>query len=119
MTKTIAKELKVCGIPPHIKGYDYLGEAIEMVLADHNHIHTITKTLYPAVAKKFNTTYSRVERAIRHAIETSFNNLDPNTMFDIFGNTIDYNRGKPTNSQFIATLAELIAEKIKEEVKET
>jgi two-component system response regulator (stage 0 sporulation protein A) len=119
MTKTIAKELKVCGIPPHIKGYDYLGEAIEMVLADHNHIHNITKTLYPTVAKKFKTTTTRVERAIRHAIEVSFDNLDPDTMFNIFGNTINYHRGKPTNSHFIAVMAELVAEKIKEEVKET
>lgn len=88
-----------------------------MVLVDHDCIHTITRTLYPAVAKKFKTTVSRVERAIRHAIETSFNNLDPDTMYDIFGNTISYNKGKPTNSHFIAAMAELVAEKIKEEIK--
>lgn len=111
MTKEISTMLKVCGIPPHIKGYDYLGEGIELVLADHDQIHQVTKVLYPNIAKKFKTTVSRVERGIRHAIEVSFDNLDPDTIFNLFGNTINYTRGKPTNSQFIATIAERIAQK--------
>lgn len=119
MTKDIATILKECGVPVHVKGYEYIGEAIELVLKDHEQIHQITKVLYPNVAKKFNTTPVRVERAIRHAIEMCFNNLDPDTMYAIFGNSISYNRGKATNAQFIATIAELIEQKRDSGVKET
>lgn len=108
MTTATAKLLKKTGVPNHIKGYEYLGEAIELVCKDREQIHLITKSLYPSIAKKFKTTPSRVERAIRHSIETAFNNLDANTIYDLFGNTVNWNSGRVTNSHFIAALSDLI-----------
>ncbi|MFP4660876.1 MAG: sporulation transcription factor Spo0A [Halanaerobiales bacterium] len=94
------------GVPAHIKGYIYLREAIELVINDIEFLGAVTKELYPSVADKFNTTPSRVERAIRHAIEVSWDRGNINALNKYFGNTVSANSGKPTNSQFIAKIAD-------------
>lgn len=101
------------GVPAHIKGYSYLRVAIMLVLEDRQLIESITKLLYPTVAKKFNTSASRVERAIRHAIEVAWNRGDTDTLNSIFGFTINQSKGKPTNSEFIA----MISDKLRLEMK--
>lgn len=101
------------GVPAHIKGYQYLREAIIMVVNDIDVINQITKSLYPKIAYKFNTTPSRVERAIRHAIEVAWGRGDQKTVEKIFGYTISAAKGKPTNSEFIA----MIADKLRLELK--
>ena len=101
------------GVPAHIKGYQYLREAIMMVVNDIDVINQITKSLYPQIAQKFNTTPSRVERAIRHAIEVAWGRGEPSIMENIFGYTISAAKGKPTNSEFIA----MIADKLRLELK--
>ncbi len=106
--KQVALLLKKVGIPPHLKGYEFIKMAVLIVLEDSNRIHYITKDLYPSVAQKYKTTASRVERAIRHAAEVSFDNMSPELIEDLFGNCVSFNKGKPTNSQFIATLVETI-----------
>ena len=94
------------GVPAHIKGYHYLREAIMMAVNDPDIINSVTKQLYPAVAKHFSTTSSRVERAIRHAIEVAWDRGDVDTLNSYFGYTIHNLRGKPTNSEFIAMIAD-------------
>jgi len=106
--KNIVDVLKRIGIPPHLKGYAYIKTAICLVLEDESRLHYITKELYPSVAEKHKTTAPRAERAIRHAVEVAFDNMPPEMITDIIGNCINFNKGKATNSQFIATLAELI-----------
>ncbi len=101
------------GVPAHIKGYQYLREAIMMVVNDIDVINQITKSLYPQIAYKFNTTPSRVERAIRHAIEVAWGRGDQKIVENIFGYTISAAKGKPTNSEFIA----MIADKLRLELK--
>ncbi len=101
------------GIPAHIKGYFYLREAIYMVINDVELLSAVTKVLYPSIANKFNTTPSRVERAIRHAIEVAWNRGCIDTINDLFGYTIPRDKGKPTNSEFIA----MIADKLRMELK--
>lgn len=100
--------LKKLGVNPAIKGWTYLNEAIQMSVDDPSVMEYITKRMYPAIAKKFDTTPSRVERAIRHAIEQAFSIAPIGVLTAAFGNSIDPRRGKPTNSQFIATLVSLI-----------
>ena len=97
------------GIPAHIKGYQYLREAIILVINDMNIINTVTKILYPTVAKKFSTTPSRVERAIRHAIEIAWDRGDIETLQKFFGYTVSNIKGKPTNSEFIAMIADRLS----------
>jgi len=94
------------GVPAHIKGYQYLREAIMMTVADMDVINAVTKILYPEVAKKFGTTASRVERAIRHAIEVAWDRGDLETLQKYFGYTVSNAKGKPTNSEFIAMIAD-------------
>lgn len=94
------------GVPAHIKGYLYLREAIMMVVNDVELLSAVTKELYPGIAKKFNTTASRVERAIRHAIEVAWSRGQIETINKIFGYTIHNSKGKPTNSEFIAMVAD-------------
>ena len=94
------------GVPAHIKGYQYLRTAILMTIADNDIINSVTKVLYPSVAKKYQTTTSRVERAIRHAIEVAWDRGDLDTLNAYFGYTIQNSRGKPTNSEFIAMIAD-------------
>lgn len=94
------------GVPAHIKGYQYLREAIMIAVEDMEVINAVTKVLYPAVAKRFNTTPSRVERAIRHAIEVAWDRGDLETLQKYFGYTVSNAKGKPTNSEFIAMIAD-------------
>ena len=101
------------GVPAHIKGYQYLREAIIMSVRDMEMLNSITKILYPGIAKKYQTTPSRVERAIRHAIEVAWSRGKMDTIDELFGYTIHNGKGKPTNSEFIA----LIADKIRLEYK--
>ena len=101
------------GVPAHIKGYQYLREAIIMSVVDMEMLNSITKILYPGIAKKYQTTPSRVERAIRHAIEVAWSRGKMDTIDELFGYTIHNGKGKPTNSEFIA----LIADKIRLEYK--
>ena len=101
------------GVPAHIKGYQYLREAIMMVVNDIDVINQITKSLYPDIASKFKTTPSRVERAIRHAIEVAWGRGQSEVVESIFGYTISAAKGKPTNSEFIA----MIADKLRLELK--
>jgi len=94
------------GVPAHIKGYQYLRDAILMAIDDEHVINAVTKELYPSVAKKYGTTSSRVERAIRHAIEVAWDRGDVDVLNAYFGYTIHTARGKPTNSEFIAMIAD-------------
>lgn len=96
------------GVPAHIKGYQYLREAIIMSVNDMDMLNSITKILYPTIAKKFQTTPSRVERAIRHAIEVAWSRGKMDTIDELFGYTINNGKGKPTNSEFIALIADKI-----------
>ena len=102
----ITNMLHSLGIPSHIKGYSYIRDGIQMMYKDASLIGSITKELYPSIANNYSTTSSRVERAIRHAIEVSWMRGDYNLMEELFGNSVDYDRAKPTNSEFIATLAD-------------
>ncbi len=96
------------GVPAHIKGYHYLREGILMTVKDSTMISSVTKILYPTIAKKYRTTSSRVERAIRHAIEVAWDRGDIDVLNSYFGFTIQVNRGKPTNSEFIAMISDKI-----------
>lgn len=102
----ITKMLHSLGVPSHIKGYQYIRESIMLIYNNPYIIGGITKELYPEVAARYKTTSSRVERAIRHAIEVSWNRGDYDYMEELFGHSVDYDRAKPTNSEFIATVAD-------------
>jgi two-component system response regulator (stage 0 sporulation protein A) len=97
------------GVPAHIKGYQYLREAIILAINDMDIINAVTKVLYPTVAKKYSTTPSRVERAIRHAIEVAWDRGDLETLQKFFGYTVSNIKGKPTNSEFIAMIADRLS----------
>ena len=103
---SITKILHELGIPSHIKGYQYIREGISIIYTKPQKIGGITKELYPEIASKYNTTNSRVERAIRHAIEVSWNRGNWDLMEEIFGHSVDIDRAKPTNSEFIVTIAD-------------
>ena len=103
---SISRMLHELGMPSHIKGYQYIREAILMVYDNPEIVGGITKELYPELATKFDTTVSRVERAIRHAIEVSWNRGDWDLMEDVFGHSVDIDKAKPTNSEFIVTVAD-------------
>lgn len=103
---SITKMLHELGIPSHIKGYQYIREAVNIIFENPSVIGGITKELYPELAKKFNTTTSRVERAIRHAIEVSWNRGNLDFMEEIFGYSVDIDKAKPTNSEFMVTIAD-------------
>ncbi len=109
----VTKIIHTIGVPAHIKGYQYLRSAILFSIEDSDMINSITKVLYPAIAKKYNTTTSRVERAIRHAIEVAWDRGDVETLTSYFGYTIQNERGKPTNSEFIAMIADNLRLKYK------
>ena len=109
----VTKIIHQIGVPAHIKGYQYLRTAILMTVRDSDIINSVTKVLYPSVAKKYQTTTSRVERAIRHAIEVAWDRGDVDTLNSYFGYTIQNNRGKPTNSEFIAMIADNLRLKYK------
>ncbi len=103
---SITRMLHELGMPSHIKGYQYIREGIMMVYNNPDIIGGITKELYPDVATKYDTTVSRVERAIRHAIEVSWNRGNWDLMEEIFGHSVDIDKAKPTNSEFIVTIAD-------------
>ena len=103
---TVTEILHQIGVPAHIKGYQFLRDAILLTMAEPDYINAVTKRLYPEIAKKNGTTASRVERAIRHAIEVAWDRGDVDTLNSYFGYTIHNLRGKPTNSEFIAMIAD-------------
>ena len=103
---SITNILHELGVPSHIKGYQYIREGISIIYNNPEIIGGITKDLYPKIAEKFDTTNSRVERAIRHAIEVSWNRGNWDLMEDIFGHSVDIDKAKPTNSEFIVTIAD-------------
>ena len=103
---SITKTLHELGVPSHIKGYQYIREGISLVYKKPDIIGGITKELYPEIAKKYDSTVSRVERAIRHAIEVSWNRGNWDLMEEIFGHSVDIDKAKPTNSEFIVTIAD-------------
>ena len=109
----VTKIIHQIGVPAHIKGYQYLRTAIMLTIADSEIINSVTKILYPTVAKKYQTTTSRVERAIRHAIEVAWDRGDVDTLNSYFGYTVQNNRGKPTNSELIAMIADHLRLKYK------
>ncbi|MEG1742699.1 MAG: sporulation transcription factor Spo0A [Clostridia bacterium] len=102
----VTKIIHQIGVPAHIKGYQYLRTAIIMAINDNEIINSVTKVLYPTVAKQYSTTSSRVERAIRHAIEVAWDRGDLDVLNSFFGYTVQNSRGKPTNSEFIAMIAD-------------
>lgn len=103
---SITKTLHELGVPSHIKGYQYIREGIAIIYNKPSVIGGITKELYPEIARKYNSTTSRVERAIRHAIEISWNRANWDFMEDVFGYSVDIDKAKPTNSEFIVTIAD-------------
>ena len=113
MESQVTKIIHQIGVPAHIKGYQYLRTAILMTIDDNDCINSVTKVLYPTVAKKYQTTTSRVERAIRHAIEVAWDRGDVDTLNSYFGYTIQNSKGKPTNSEFIAMIADNLRLKYK------
>lgn len=108
LEKDVTDMIHEIGVPAHIKGYQYLREAIMMSVEDGEMLNSITKILYPSIAKKYQTTSSRVERAIRHAIEVAWSRGNMETLDALFGYTINIGKGKPTNSEFIALIADKI-----------
>lgn len=112
--EVITKIIKELGIPASIKGYHYARYAIELMINDITLMDAITKKLYPKIAKEFNTTPSRAERAIRHAIETGWNRANTDFAYNLFGFTVDANKAKPTNSEFLVTIADYISMEMKD-----
>lgn len=108
LEKDVTDMIHEIGVPAHIKGYQYLREAIMMSVEDGEMLNSITKILYPTIAKRFQTTPSRVERAIRHAIEVAWSRGRMETLDELFGYTVNTGKGKPTNSEFIALIADRI-----------
>lgn len=108
LEKDVTDMIHEIGVPAHIKGYQYLREAIMMSVRDGEMLNSITKVLYPSIAKKYQTTSSRVERAIRHAIEVAWSRGNMETLDSLFGYTISIGKGKPTNSEFIALITDKI-----------
>ena len=109
----VSEIMKEIGVPAHIKGYGYLRRAIILVIEKPEMIEAVTKVLYPTVAKEFQTTSTRVERAIRHAIEVAWDRGDVDVLSNYFGYTIQSSRGKPTNSEFIAMISDKLRMKWK------
>lgn len=108
LEKDVTDMIHEIGVPAHIKGYQYLREAIMLSVNNNEMLNSITKLLYPTIAKKYETTPSRVERAIRHAIEVAWSRGRMETLDALFGYTINTGKGKPTNSEFIALIADKI-----------
>ena len=109
LESVVTEVIHEIGVPAHIKGYKYLREAIMLTVQDMEIINSVTKVLYPEVASKFNTTPSRVERAIRHAIEVAWDRGDLEVLQKFFGYTVSNIKGKPTNSEFIAMIADRLS----------
>lgn len=116
---TVTDIIHEIGVPAHIKGYQYLREAIILTINDMDMINAVTKVLYPEVARKFGTTPSRVERAIRHAIEVAWDRGDIETLQKFFGYTVSNIKGKPTNSEFIAMIADCLSLRRKQQAMQS
>lgn len=114
----ITAVIKEIGIPPHINGYIYLKEAVNLVLGDSNVLHKVTKSLYPGIAAKFDTTSTRVERSIRHAIELVWNRGDVKVIAQTFGYSEEHLRSRPSNSEFIAMLYDTVKRNMENEKSE-
>ena len=110
MNKSTRNFLKLVGVPAHLRAYEMTGDAIELVVKDRSYVHAITKRLYPLIAEKYSVTIYAVDRNIRIAIEHSFKNIPPELKQDIFGNSVSLKNTKPTNAQYIATLADYLKE---------
>jgi two-component system, response regulator, stage 0 sporulation protein A len=108
LEQEITNILRSIGVPANIKGYDYIRDALVLSVNDKSYVHSITKALYPTVARDFTTTPGRVERSIRHAIEVAFHRGNTAEILRLFGHTVDASKGKPVNSEFIATIADNI-----------
>lgn len=108
LQSVISDMLHSLGVPSHIRGYQFIRDGVLIIYKNPKNISYITKDIYPVIAMKYDTTPSRVERAIRHAIEISWSRGDYNLMTDIFGNSIDLDRDKPTNAEYLTTLADRI-----------
>lgn len=108
LEKDVTDMIHEIGVPAHIKGYQYLREAIMMSVEEPDMLGSITKVLYPTIARKYQTTSSRVERAIRHAIEVAWSRGRMETLDNLFGYTVNTGKGKPTNSEFVALIADRI-----------
>ena len=106
LEKQVTSIILEVGIPAHVKGYQYVRRAILMAITDPDVINGVTKIIYPTIAKEFKTTSSRVERAIRHAIEVAWDRGNVETLTSLFGYSVSGTRGKPTNSEFIAMIAD-------------
>lgn len=104
----VTNTLRVLGVPASLKGYHYLRSAIMLGLENHKNIESVTKVLYPTIAREYDTTSSRVETAIRHAIEVAWDRGDVSALNNYFGYTVSSRRGKPTNSEFIALIVDSI-----------
>ena len=115
LEKDVTDMIHEIGVPAHIKGYQYLREAIMMSVNDIEMLSSITKVLYPTIAKKYDTTSSRVERAVRHAIEVAWDRGDLETLQKYFGFTVSSIKGKPTNSEFIAMISDRLRLQMKEQ----
>ena len=113
LESSVTRVIHEVGVPAHIKGYQYLRDAIIMAIKDMDIINSITKQLYPSVAKNYNTTPSRVERAIRYAIEVAWDRGEVETLDKLFGYTVQTSKGKPTNSEFIAMIADKLRLQLK------
>ncbi len=109
----VSSMLHNLGIPSHVRGYQYIRDGVILLFNRNSFVSYITKDVYPEIAEKYDTTSSRVERAIRHAIEISWDRGDLNLMEDLFGHSVDYERSKPTNSEYINTLADRVKLKSK------
>ena len=108
LEKDVTDMIHEIGVPAHIKGYQYLRDAIIMSVQDAEMLSSVTKILYPTIAKRHQTTSSRVERAIRHAIEVAWSRGKMDTLNELFGYTVNGGKGKPTNSEFVALIADKI-----------
>ena len=108
MYEKLAYMLRKIGVPPHLVGYDYIIEAIAICSEDRKAIHSITKCVYPIIARKYASNASRVERGIRHAITFAFDNGDLNVLYSVFGNTVSFSKGRVTNQHFIAAVIEIL-----------
>lgn len=106
--KAIIHTLKDLGVPCHIRGYQYIKHALFLILENRDYLFSVTKFLYPTIAKLYQATPTQVERSIRHAIENTFNNIQPDIQEKYFGNSVSFTKGKPCNSLFLATIAEYI-----------
>lgn len=113
INNTILDILTELGTPAHIKGHPYLVTGLTLLVKDPNLVHAMTKELYPAIAKEHDTTPSRVERAVRHAVEVTWDRSDLKILDRYFGNTVKSSKGKPTNSEFLAQMCNYIRRELK------